>query len=107
MKMVVFWVVAPCSLVEDYRRFRGATSIIRAIILIMETARRTSETLVNFYQTTRRNNPQDSHLKNVCVCTQWIKIFYSDINNVGASPHMHHLRTVIYFPNYLHGILLA
>jgi hypothetical protein len=25
--------------------------------------RRTSETSVNFYQTTRRNNPEDSHLQ--------------------------------------------
>jgi hypothetical protein len=40
-KMAVFWVVAP---------------------LMMEAAR-TSETLVNFYQTTRRYNPQDSHLR--------------------------------------------
>jgi hypothetical protein len=24
MKMAVFWLVAPCSLVEVYRRFRGA-----------------------------------------------------------------------------------
>jgi hypothetical protein len=24
MKMAVFWVVVPCSLVEVYRRFRGA-----------------------------------------------------------------------------------
>jgi hypothetical protein len=47
--MAVFWVVAP--------------SIIRAIIpLMMETAR-TSETLVNFYQTTRRYNPEDGHLR--------------------------------------------
>jgi hypothetical protein len=38
MKMAVFWVVAPCSLVEVYQRF------IRA----MEAAR-TSETLVSFY----------------------------------------------------------
>jgi hypothetical protein len=53
-KMAVFWVVAPCSLVEVYQRF-----IIRA--LIME-ATRTSETLVNFYQTTQRYNPEDSHL---------------------------------------------
>jgi hypothetical protein len=30
--------------------------------LIMEAAR-TSETLVNFYQTTRRYNPEDSHLR--------------------------------------------
>jgi hypothetical protein len=42
--MAVFW-VALCSL---------------AIILMMEAAS-TSETSVNFYQTTRRNNPEDSH----------------------------------------------
>jgi hypothetical protein len=48
MKMVVFWVVAPCSLVEVYRRMVEAAS--------------TSETSVNFYQTTRRNNPEDSHI---------------------------------------------
>jgi hypothetical protein len=47
-KMVVFWVVAPCSL---------------AIALMMEAAR-TSETLVNFYQTTRHYNPEDSHHRN-------------------------------------------
>jgi hypothetical protein len=28
----------------------------------MTEAAKTSETLVNFYQTTRRNNPEDSHL---------------------------------------------
>jgi hypothetical protein len=35
MKMAIFWVVAPCSLVEVYRRFRGslAASIIGAIAL--------------------------------------------------------------------------
>jgi hypothetical protein len=37
-------------------------SIIRAIALIMETAR-TSEMLVNLYQTTRRYNPEDSYLR--------------------------------------------
>jgi hypothetical protein len=40
VKIAVFWVV---------------------IALMMETAR-TSETLVNFYQTTRRYNPEDSQL---------------------------------------------
>jgi hypothetical protein len=30
----------------------------------MMEAARTSETLVNFYQTTRRYNPEDSHLRN-------------------------------------------
>jgi hypothetical protein len=29
----------------------------------MTEAARTSETLVNFYQTTRRYNPEDSHLR--------------------------------------------
>jgi hypothetical protein len=43
MKMDVFWVVVPCSLVEVSEVL--ATSIIRAM---MEAAS-TSETLVNFY----------------------------------------------------------
>jgi hypothetical protein len=38
-----------------------ADSIIRAMIRVMEAAN-TSETSVNFYQTTPRNNPDDSHL---------------------------------------------
>jgi hypothetical protein len=45
--MAVFWVVAPHE---------------ELIALMMEAAR-TSETLVNFYQTTRRYNPEDSHLR--------------------------------------------
>jgi hypothetical protein len=42
MKMAIFWVVAP----------------------MMEAAS-TSETLVNFYQTTWCNNPEDSHLLDI------------------------------------------
>jgi hypothetical protein len=34
-----------------------------AVIALMMEAARTSETLVNFYQTTRRYNPEDSHLR--------------------------------------------
>jgi hypothetical protein len=34
-----------------------------AIIALMMEASRTSETLVNFYQTTWRYNPEDSHLR--------------------------------------------
>jgi hypothetical protein len=49
MKIAAFWVVAPCSLV-----------------MMMEAAS-TSETLVNFYQTTRRYNPEDSH-HHLCAC---------------------------------------
>jgi hypothetical protein len=60
IKMAVFWVVVPCRLVEVYDILvMHAASIIRAM---MEAAS-TSETLLNFYQTTRRNNPEDSHLQ--------------------------------------------
>jgi hypothetical protein len=45
MKMAVFWIVAPYSL-----------------ITLMMKAASISETSVNFYQTTRRHNPEDSHL---------------------------------------------
>jgi hypothetical protein len=38
-----------------------AASMIMVISLIMEAAN-TSETSANFYQTTRRNNPEDSQL---------------------------------------------
>jgi hypothetical protein len=34
------------------------------LIALMMEAARTFETLVNFYQTTRRYNPEDSHLNN-------------------------------------------
>jgi hypothetical protein len=34
-----------------------------AIIALMMEAASTSETLVNFYQTTRHNKPEDSHLQ--------------------------------------------
>jgi hypothetical protein len=37
--------------------------LIASILTLMMEAARTSETLVNFYQTTRRNNPQDSHIR--------------------------------------------
>jgi hypothetical protein len=43
-------------------RSQVLTAAIMKIGLMMKAAR-TSETLVNFYQTTRRNNPEDSHLQ--------------------------------------------
>jgi hypothetical protein len=46
MKMAA-WVVAPCSLVET-------------LITLMMEAANTSEMSVNFYQTTRRNIPEDA-----------------------------------------------
>jgi hypothetical protein len=44
--MAVFWVLPPSS----------------GLIALMMEAARTFETLVNFYQTTRRYKPKDSHL---------------------------------------------
>jgi hypothetical protein len=58
--------VAPCSLVEVYRRFRGACCLHHqgdeSLVALMMEAASTSETSVNFYQTTRCNTPEDSHL---------------------------------------------
>jgi hypothetical protein len=51
MKLVVFWVVAPCNLVDAYRRFRGPSCL------------RHQYDDSSPYQTTRRNNPEDSHFQ--------------------------------------------
>jgi hypothetical protein len=44
-------------------KFTNVSEVLAAssIALVMEAAR-TSETWINFYQTTRRYNPEDSHL---------------------------------------------
>jgi hypothetical protein len=55
-KMAVFWVVTPCSLVEVYQRFRGPCCL-------HHQGDSSFETLVNFYQTTWRYNPEDRHLR--------------------------------------------
>jgi hypothetical protein len=62
MKIIVFWVVAPCSLFEVPEVSNMHAASIIPIALMMEAAS-TSETSVNFYQTTQRNNPEDSHLQ--------------------------------------------
>jgi hypothetical protein len=41
-----------------------AASIIRVVITLMMEAARTSETMVNFYQTMWHYIPEDSHLQN-------------------------------------------
>jgi hypothetical protein len=56
MKSTVFWVAAPCSLVEVYRD-QGDD----LLIALMIEAASASETSVNFNQTARRYNPEDSH----------------------------------------------
>jgi hypothetical protein len=43
-----------------------AASIIRTIIALVAEAASTSETSVNFYQTTRRNKRKDGHLHICC-----------------------------------------
>jgi hypothetical protein len=57
--MDFFWVVEPCSLVEVSQRFRDPCCLHHQGERPDDGA---AETLVNFYQTTRRNNPEDSHL---------------------------------------------
>jgi hypothetical protein len=58
MKMAVFWVVAPFTLVEVYQRLRGPCCLHHQ----GDEYSSPFETLVNFYQTARRYNPEDSHL---------------------------------------------
>jgi hypothetical protein len=62
--MAVFWVVASCSLVEVFRRFRGACCLHRQgdewhwfIVLMMEAAN-TSETSENVYQDYTTQQPR-------------------------------------------------
>jgi hypothetical protein len=77
MKMVVFWVVTPCTKVEVYRRFRGAYSLQH---------RWTSETLVNVHQTTQRYSPEDSHLllwtRFYLICSSLVREWISILNNL-------------------------
>jgi hypothetical protein len=49
-KMAVFWVVAPCSLVEVYQRFRGTCCLHHP----------------GTHLPIRRYNPEDSHLRTHC-----------------------------------------
>jgi hypothetical protein len=58
MAMAIFWVAAPRSPTEAYRRFRGA------VIAVMMEVASISETSIKFYQTTQRSNSDDRHLNN-------------------------------------------
>jgi hypothetical protein len=57
MKMAVLWDVEPCSLLEVYWHFRGACYLHHQAL-----SASTSETSVDFYQTTQHNNLEDNHL---------------------------------------------
>jgi hypothetical protein len=43
--------------------FKNKEVMRRVLVALMMEAASTSETLVNFYQTIRRYNPEDSHLR--------------------------------------------
>jgi hypothetical protein len=57
-----------------YRSYRGACSLHHQAITLMMEAANTSEASVNFYQTTRGNNPEDSHLLLVIICCKEYKM---------------------------------
>jgi hypothetical protein len=62
-KMAVFWVVALCSLVKVYQRFRDPCCLHhQGDDYGGSKAARTSEMSTNPSQTTRRYTPEDSHL---------------------------------------------
>jgi hypothetical protein len=54
--MPVVWGVVPCEVLEVFN-----ISTMTLVTLMMETVS-ASETSVNFYETTRRNVPEDRHL---------------------------------------------
>jgi hypothetical protein len=58
MKMTVFWDVASWCVVDGFRRFRGGCWVHH-----QGNAKSTSKTSIIFYQTTRCNIPEDSHLQ--------------------------------------------
>jgi hypothetical protein len=62
MKLAIFWVVVPCSLVE-------------ALITLMMEAASTFETSVNIYQTTQCYNSEDSQLQKDMCLYQLLLIF--------------------------------
>jgi hypothetical protein len=59
MKMAVCWDAAQCSLVEVYLGFRGVCCLHHQCFGLITKVVSTSETSVNFYQTTHRNIPED------------------------------------------------
>jgi hypothetical protein len=67
MKLAVFWVLAPFSLEEVYDVSEGLLPPSSGPQRPDYAGIKPSETLVNFYQTTRLYNPEDSHLRIICI----------------------------------------
>jgi hypothetical protein len=61
----VFWVVTPCSVVVGYQRIMRTMLPLSSLHPKMEAAK-SSETLVSYHKTTRRQNPKDFDLKFHC-----------------------------------------
>jgi hypothetical protein len=86
--MAVFWIFVPCSLVDVYRRFRAACCCVsRTMMVVVMEAASISETSLNVYQTTRRNNQKGSHLHThscgvlkfcaeINLCRLWIVVIW-------------------------------
>jgi hypothetical protein len=62
LKTADVWVVAACSPVKVYRRFTGAYFHCHRDDCLDGGTVSTSETSVDFFLTTRRKNPENSHL---------------------------------------------
>jgi hypothetical protein len=91
-------IVAPCNVVETYRRFRGTQFLYHEGDLMMEAGitpetsvkfsfiirEIASETSMNFYETARHNNPEDSHLRSICSLTDLALNFQYKIMKITA-----------------------
>jgi hypothetical protein len=58
MSIANFWVVMPCDLVGDYKRF-GRTYSLHFQGEVKMAAFLSSETLITTYKTSRHHNPED------------------------------------------------
>jgi hypothetical protein len=82
-KMAVFWVIYHCVV---WQKFTNVSEVLAAsIIRAMLEAARTSETLVNFYQNTRRYNPEDTNLRNTKFS---VTLLTAEAANVAECRHM-------------------